>query len=228
MRLLGLSRHATTDAIEVVTPRPWVPDRPGIVAHRTRRLERCDRGVYESIPVTSGARTVIDVAGRRDRTAITALVDDAVCARVTTRRWLFLRGRALRNGRRGVGLIVSLTRPDAAAEFWSWLERQADREFARHGVPAPRWNTRLYDDRGYVGVVDALWELARTVAEIEGLRFHTSPAQRRDDARRYNRISRRHRLLRYTWLDIVQRPAQMAVELLEALSAGGGYPLPIR
>lgn len=228
LRLLGLGRHARTDAIEVVTPRPWLPDRPGIVAHRTRRLERCDRGVCESIPVTNGARTVIDVAGRRDRTGITALADDAVCARVTTRRWLHLRGRTLRNGRRGVGLVVSLTHPAAAAEFWSWLEREADRQFARHGVPAPRWNTRLYDDRGFVGVVDALWEPAGAVAEIEGLRFHTTPAQRRDDARRYNRISRRHRLLRYTWLDIVQRSAEVAAELREALSDGGGDPRPIR
>lgn len=228
LRLLGLSRHAMTDAIEIVTPRPWLPDRPGIVAHRTRQLERCDRGVCESIPLTSGARTVIDVAGRRDRTDTTALVDDAVCARVTTRRWLFLRGRALRNGRRGVGLIVSLTHPDAAAEFWSWLEREADRQFARHGVPAPLWNTRLYDDKGYVGVVDALWKAASTVAEIEGLRFHTNPTQRRNDARRYNRISRRHRLLRYTWLDIVERPAEVAIELREALSVGGGDPLPDR
>lgn len=98
----------------------------------------------------------------------------------------------------GVLDIILATAPGAEATFRSWLERQASRAFRRLGVPQPAWNVPLDDAKGRIGIVDCLWD-CDLVVEFEGLRFHTTPAQRRRDASRFNRLARRGPVLRYTW-----------------------------
>jgi len=221
LELFGLSRGWPGADIRVCSPLPWRPEVPTIIVHVSRRLDPCDRTRVAGIAVTAGARTLVDLAGQLDRIALTRLVDDAVCAGMAPRRTLYRRATALRNGRKGVGLLVSLTHPQAAAEFRSWLERRASYAYDTHGVPQPRWNVSCSDKRGRIGTVDCVWEAGPVIVELEGLRFHTSPAQRRQDAGRYNRLSAKARLLRYTWQDIVERADEACAEILAALNATG-------
>ncbi|MDP9405675.1 MAG: type IV toxin-antitoxin system AbiEi family antitoxin domain-containing protein [Actinomycetota bacterium] len=225
--LHGIAPVGAAHGIEVCSPTRWRPEVPGIVVHQTRRLDPCDVTSLDGVPVTSGARTVVDHAGRVDRSTLTTLVDVAVSERLCSRRWLYRRAAELRNGRAGVGIIMRLTHPGAEGEFRSWLERRGASAFRRFGVPPPQWNVALSDDHGYIGIVDAYWAWARLVVELEGLRFHTTPGQRRTDARRANRITRSYRLLRYTWDDVVHRPAEMAGEIRDALG-GDVARAPIR
>jgi hypothetical protein len=107
--------------------------------------------------VVTGERLLVELASRTERAELIALVDDAVCGRVTTRTRLYQRATALHRGRRGVGLLIWLTAPGAEGEFRSWLERQAARVLALGGLAAPEWNVVLHDGRGRIGVVDAVY-----------------------------------------------------------------------
>ena len=222
LQLHGL-RPVKPDIIHVCRPALWQPTVPGIVVHTTRDLIDGDRTELDSVPVASAARTVVDMARTLQRSERLALLDEVVFGGLAARRWVYRRASALQSGRIGVLDLVRATAPGAEAEFRSWLERQASRAFARFAVPPPRWNVRVDDAVGKIGIVDCLWPTG-LVVEIEGLRFHTSPQQRRRDAARFNRLVRRGPVLRYTWQDVVERPEIMCREIREALGAVAPVP----
>lgn len=224
LQLLGV-RPADTRTIHVCRPSRWQPTVPGIMVHTTRDLIDGDRTVVEGVPTTTSARTVIDLATTLPRPQIVALVDELVFGGAVHRRWLYRRALALYPGRVGVVHIVKATAPGAEAEFRSWLERQAALAYHRFGVPAPAWNVPVNDAKGRIGIVDCLWACG-LVVEIEGLRFHTTPEQRRRDAARFNRLVRRGPVLRYTWQDVVENPVQMCAEVLDVLRGGDGAAVP--
>ncbi|MBA2529805.1 MAG: DUF559 domain-containing protein [Euzebyales bacterium] len=218
LELHGLRKAWPGAPIEICSPTTWHPEVTGIHVHRTRRLESRDITTVDGIRATNGARTLVDLASRYERVALTRLVDDAICWGVAKRNAVYRRSCALRNGRRGVGLLVTLTDPDAEAVFRSWLERLAWSVFDRHGVAQPLWNVPRHDAEGLIGIVDCLWPDLPLVVELEGLRFHTSPQQRRDDARRFNRLGAGARVLRFTWQDVVEMPERMCGQILAALN----------
>ncbi len=211
-------RDADPETVHVCSPTRWQPAIPGIVVHTTRDLIAGDRTQLAGVPVTTAARTMIDLAAVLPKAERLALVDDLIFGGKVQRQWLYRRAVALQKGRPGVSDIIRITDPGGEAEFRSWLERQASHAFDVYCVPQPQWNVRVDDAKGRIGIVDCLWP-SGLVVEIEGLRFHTTPQQRRSDAARFNRLVRRGQVLRYTWSDVVQRPAAMCAEILEALAA---------
>lgn len=215
LQLLGF-RPADSETIHVCRPGRWQPTVPGIHVHTTRDLIDGDWDDSTGIRATTAARTVIDLAATLTKPERLALVDEMVFSGAVARQWLYRRAVALQNGRTGVLDIVRATGPGAEAEFRSWLERQASLAFRRFAVPQPNWNVPLDDAKGRIGIVDCLWPCG-LVVEIEGLRFHTTPDQRRRDAARFNRLARRGPVLRYTWQDVVERPEQMCAEILDVL-----------
>ncbi len=50
-------------AVELTTPRPHWARMPGVRAHRTVAFLRCEHTVHRRIPVTSVARTLVDLSG---------------------------------------------------------------------------------------------------------------------------------------------------------------------
>lgn len=187
---------------------------------RTRELQNCDIVTVDGIPATSGARTAVDLAGWLGKADTMAVVDDTICLRRSTRRWLHRRACALRKGRRGVEVIVWITRPGAEDQFWSWLERRFDRDVvARFGLPAPAYNVGVRDGRGLIGHADASWEPRwPVVVEMDGLHFHRLTGNRRKDARKHNRYATSGRIpLRFTYEDVTKAPQQVARTIREAL-----------
>lgn len=167
---------------------------PGAVASHAwaLKLHGIDRIVtVDGIPATSGARTAVDLAGTLSEADLMAVVDDVICRRKSTRRWMHRRACHLQHGRPGVGVIVRITAPGAEKDFWSWLERRFDRDVVtRFGLPTPVYNVPVHDDRGRIGYADASWEPGwAVVVELDGLRFHTLSRQRRRDARQHNRYA---------------------------------------
>lgn len=156
-RLHGLARLQAGEHIDVLTTVAQTVEIAGVTATRTRRLDSLDSTTRRRVPVVTGERLLVELASRTERAELIALVDDAVCGRVTTRTRLYQRATALHRGRRGVGLLIWLTAPGAEGEFRSWLERQAARVLALGGLAAPEWNVVLHDGRGRIGVVDAVY-----------------------------------------------------------------------
>lgn len=189
--------------------------------HRTRNLPGSDITRVGGVRYTSLARTVCDLADPDDVWETLALVDDAV-ARGARQGWLHRTASRLTNGKPGVTVVRDATAPGAADAFRSWLERAAGTVYRAAGIPQPEWNVRVYDGAGLIGIVDALWRPWRVVAEKEGLRFHTTPRQRRDDAKRFNRlVEARYDPRRFTWEDVVHQPAEVAATVMRALRAAG-------
>ncbi|HVL98472.1 MAG TPA: type IV toxin-antitoxin system AbiEi family antitoxin domain-containing protein [Egibacteraceae bacterium] len=223
--LHGVDRVPLTREPEVTLPGRLAPELPGVTAHSTRLLERCDITTVRGIPVTSGARTSVDLADDRLRdTEIMALTDDLICRKATTRAWQHRRACALAAGRAGVGVIARITRPGAEDEFWSWLERRFDRDVVRaYGLPRPAYNVALHDERGRIGIADACWAGPRdVVVELDGLRFHRLTADRRRDSHKSNRYAVSGRIpQRFTYTDVVSDPAAVAAQLRHALRAAG-------
>lgn len=222
LRLQGITRVDEPDSIELVTTGPSGSAVSGVTLYRTTRLDACDLVAHptcSALRMTTAARSAIDLAATLAWDQIAALVDDLICASLTNRSWLNRRARTLSKGRVGVGVIIRLTEPGAEGVFRSWLERTTAGLWAEHGIPRPQWNVELSDERGKIGIVDAFWAEHGVVVELEGLRFHTTPAQRERDAPRFNRLGKRHRVLRFTWLDVVRRPEYVVDEVREALAA---------
>lgn len=223
--LHGIDRVPRTEEPEILRPGLILPRIPGVAGHATRELERCDVTTIRGIPVTSGARTDIDLADCRLTDAeIMAVTDDLICSKATTRAHLHRRACHLAAGRGGLGVIIRITRPGAEAAFWSWLERKFDTGVVRaFGLPVPAYNVAVNDRRGRIGIADACWEGPRdVVTELDGLRFHRLTRDRRRDSHKANRYAVSGRIpLRFTYTDVVGHPESVADQIREALTAAG-------
>jgi hypothetical protein len=215
-------RRVTGPEQPVVTVPHNSPRRPsGVVVHRSRNLENRDILRVDGVRYTTLARTVCDLACADDPWETLSILDDAV-ARGARSGWIHHRTKELARGRDGLALLREATHPDAAEVFRSWLERASSHVYRAAHLPEPEWNVPVYDEQGRIGIVDALWLPWRVISEKEGLRFHTTPKQRRDDARRFNRLSDAgYTPRRFTWEDVVHDPVNVATTIHRALRAAG-------
>jgi hypothetical protein len=224
----GLTRVKPPLEPDVTVPHGEVHRLPGISLHWSRRLDECDVLRVGNARYTSVARTVNDLADPKDVWETLAILDDAV-AGGAKRTWINNRATELANGRAGARIIRDATSKESEAVFNSWLERATSHVIRAGGLPDPVWNVSVRDARGRIGIVDALWLPWRVVAELEGLRFHTTPRQRRRDAARFNRLlDAQYQPRRFTWEDIVHRPLDVVATLYGALNAAGADLDPAR
>lgn len=217
----GLRRVSQPPLPEITVPHGARRRPSGVLVHVSRELPGADVLRVGEVTYRSLARTVCDLADHRDPRETLAVLDDAI-ALGARRRWIHQRAETLSNGRNGVALIHSATATGAAAEFRSWLERTSSVVYRRAGLPDPEWNVPVYDTRGLIGVVDALWRPWRVISEKEGLRFHATPQQRKRDAERWNRLDEAdYTIRRFTWQDVVDDPVAVAATLGRALVRAG-------
>lgn len=193
----------------------------GIVVHHTLTMPGADVVCLGTLRYTSLARLVCDLANPSDPWETLAIVDDAV-ALGASRTWLNRTATQLAVGRGGVELVAKATAPGASSDFRSWLERAGAHVFALGGLPPAAWNVPLRDRRGRIGIVDALWREHRVIAELQGLRFHTTGRQLERDNRKRNRLSEAdYRLRVASWSDLVHTPVEVVATLGRALQAAG-------
>lgn len=198
------------------------PQLQGVTVHRTATLEPRDIQSVQGIPATIGARMLVDQSSMLADAHYLALVDDTICLRASSRKVAYERALVLRPGRPHVARLIALTGPEAKALFHSFLERTGSAMITAAGLPEPQWNVPVSDDRGRIGIVDALWEAVPLIMELEGMRFHTTPAQRQQDAERFNRLTDVARVRRFSYRDVMERPEYVIATLREALSLPAG------
>jgi hypothetical protein len=221
--LLGIERGMDDSKIEVTGVGLSLPIRRGVTVHRTRRLDPCDVTIIDGIPCVTAARYLVDVAGSVDLVELTALTDDVHSARSSARSWTYRRAQALKNGRKDVGMLMRLTAPGAREVFNSWLEQHVAERLSGTDLPPPLWNHELRVDGKLLGIVDTFWEQGRTLSvEWDGLRFHSSPKQLREDKARDRAMTiAGYPPLRYTWLDVMTRWDEILAEIRAALHHRG-------
>ncbi len=188
-----------------------------IYFHRTRYLPHEHITKISSIPTTTVPRTVVDCASLLDRWTAMQLLDSCN-ASGTLWRAIHLTAIELSNGRAGVRAIADATAPDGPARMRSALERHAAEALHSRGVPSGEWNVVVHDARGRVREVDLCYRAHKLIIEFDGLRFHNRRATFRRDRATDRRLQLGGwRILRFTWQDVVYRPAAMAHEIMRAL-----------
>lgn len=188
-------------------PRP-----PGIRVHRARSLKPDEITTYKRIPITTPARTFLDLApeltprqlersyaeGLRRR-----LIRPAAVAALVDRH----------PGRRGIAAVRSVletdpafTRSEAEERFLA-LIRQAD-------LPTPEVNATLgpYE-------IDFLWRNERLAVEVDSWRYHSDRKAFEDDHRRGADLAAwGFRVSRVTWRQMADNPVAVIARIAAALA----------
>lgn len=191
---LGIARNAS-GIVDVLTVGQVRQDRPGVRRHRVRHLHPDDRTVVDGIPVTSVARTLLDLAEVVDRRRLGRALEQAERLRLLDLRAideLIARSR----GRHGVkplrAVLAAVSTPPQ--ETRSELERRFVDLCRDNGLPPPAVNAMVEGLE-----VDALWPVHRLAVELDGYEFHrTRAAFERDRARDTRLQLAGYRVLRVT------------------------------
>jgi very-short-patch-repair endonuclease len=189
--------------------------RPGIVIHRVRTLEREDRAQRDGVPVTSVARTLLDLAEVVTQDRLERAFEEAERLRLLDMN--ALRETAKRSfGCRALKRVHALLAREAAVpETRSELERRFAAFCRDAGLPTPAFNALV---AGFE--VDATWPGSHLVVELDGWDYHrTRAAFERDRARDAALLVSGHRVLRVTHRRMVAEPAAIAGAIRGLLEA---------
>jgi hypothetical protein len=201
--------------IDVTTPRRDRRARPGIDLHRVRTLHPDNRAVRDSIPVTSVARTLLDIAEVVRFRRLMAAFEQAErlgLLDVGALRSLCERSRG-RSALKPIGRLLLLAHepPDTRSE----LERRFVDLCRESDLPTPVLNA---DVAGLT--VDALWPDERLVVELDGFAYHGTRAAFEGDRVRDERLHRAgYRVLRVTYRRL-ENDREGVVHALRSLLAG--------
>jgi very-short-patch-repair endonuclease len=190
--------------------------RRGVPGHRAK-LPTADVTVYDRIPVTTVARTIIDLAESEGEPILLRALGEAEVRGLITRQAL-VDALPRWNGRRGLKpLRVVLLEDLGAAPTRSHLEDLFHRLVREAGLPRPISNTTVL---GYE--VDAFWPQHRVVVELDGRTFHdTATRFEFDRARDARLVAAGYVPLRFTWRRLKRESLRVVTELSAVLAVAG-------
>jgi hypothetical protein len=164
--------------------------------------------VRYGIPVTTVARTVIDLARALPFRAGVVVADSALHDSRTSKAelerviWDCSRWPGIQNARR----VVGFSDPLAESPFES-IARVA---FSDGGLPAPMLQVWIMGNVGAIGRVDFLWDEYRTIAEADGAIKYADPDRARQQLRRDAELRRAgYEVVHFTWRDLATTPDQV-------------------
>jgi hypothetical protein len=191
--------------------------------HTTTWLPTAHVLVRDGIATTTAARTVFDLAALVPFRKIERIADHLLAHERCTLLQLQRVHFALAGpGRQGTVAMRSLLADQSDEEVVpaSELERVGRELLRRSKIPMPAFEVELGGD-DWIGRVDCVWREARLVVELDGRRFHGGATARDEDRRRDNRLmAEGWRVLRFTWDDLHQRPAEVIATITAALRSG--------
>jgi len=208
-------RASSSPSIHVTVPsRNGRKRRPGIRIHRPRRLAPEEVTAIDGIPVTTVARTLLDLADVLKGQGLKRAIDEADYLRLLD--MTSLTAVVDRNpGRRAARLLALAKAP--AERTRTQLEARALGIVERHELPKPKVNHPLL---GYE--IDLLWPEAKLAVELDGYGAHgTRKAFQADRERDRRLIAAGYRPIRFTNEDLKDGSA-VARELRRLLRSSAG------
>jgi very-short-patch-repair endonuclease len=189
--------------------------RRGIHIHLVAALDPPDVRTLGGIPVTTPARTILDLAAVVSPRELEQALAEAYARRLARRSEL-------------VALLARLPRRPGFAALRALVERDAGPAVTRSEaeerllgliraaeLPAPEVNVRIGRHE-----VDFLWREQGLIVEVDGFRYHSSRAAfERDRLRDAELGSQGFRVMRVTWRQIVDHPEALVARLGAALAA---------
>lgn len=194
-----------------------------LLVHARRRLAPEDGTVVSRIPVTTAARTLVDLADvLRPEQLRSALVraeeQRSADVREIERALVRLRGRPSR-GHAALRAALDELRARGGGRTRSDLEELFLTLVARAGLPRPRTNVWFPSATGGGVEVDALWRQERIAVELDSWTYHRGrDAFERDRRKANGLLLAGWTVLRFTDADLTRRPAEVASVLARALA----------
>jgi very-short-patch-repair endonuclease len=200
-------------AVDVTVPGRNPGRKRGIRVHRVRDLDPRDIRKLGGIPITSPARTILDLAADVTPRELEQALAEAYARQLARRSELvsLLARRSPRPGTRALRALLedgtpALTRSQAEDRLLG-LIRAAE-------LPAPETNIRIGRHE-----VDFVWRDQRLIVEVDGFRFHSSRSAFERDRRRDAELGTLgFRVARVTWHQIVDEPVALVARLATALA----------
>lgn len=183
-----VDRHPPVD--ELWTPRRRTRPPAGVCAHFTKDLAARDRGKLRNIPITSPARTLIDLAAVLPPPLVEAALMRAIVERRTTASAIAARMHEMsRQGVEGPRTLRRLLlQSNGRLHPGSPLERRVAGVLARGGLPPVRREHPVYLDGG-VYYLDFAWPHFRVGVEADSRRWHSDAGAFERDLARHNSLA---------------------------------------
>jgi very-short-patch-repair endonuclease len=182
-------------------------------------VDAVERTVHRAIPVTTVARTLLDlgaVDGPRvpkalEQAEVLRLLDVSELRHLVDRHPRRPGTSALRSALQAMVGWRGITRSELELRFRSLV--------ADAGLPAPEMNCALRLG-SLVIEADAVWHDARLIVELDGYAYHrTAAAFERDRQRDRVAVAAGWRVIRITWRQLAERPDDVVADLARALVA---------
>ena len=207
-------RRSEAAVVDVSVGRSGHLDRRGIRLHRRRSLSAADITALDGLPITTPARTVLDLAAAGLRGAkLEAVVDIAVHERLDFGDL----ERLLASAQPGTAELREVVRRYApgTVDVRSRLEALLIELCDAAGVPRPAVNVVV---AGHVR--DFFWAQVPLVVEADSWRWHRSPARLSEDrARDVSLTLAGIPFLRFSYEQVVERPGYVVGALRAALGS---------
>jgi len=207
-------RPSEAAVVDVSVGRSGRLRRPGLRLHRRRSLSAAEVTVLDGLPITTPARTVLDLAAGGLRGAkLEAVVDVAVHERLDFGDL----ERLLRSRQPGTTALREVLGRYAAGsvDVRSRLERLCVELCDSAGLPRPSMNVVVAGR-----VRDFFWADVPLVVEADSFRWHRSPARLSEDRERDVSLTLAGiPFLRFSYEQVVDRPAYVIGALRAALGS---------
>ena len=179
----------------------------GVRARRCRNIDPRDRMIWRSIPVTSVARTLVDLAAVLSEYELGRACHEAGIRHGTTPADVEA-VLARRPTSPGAAKLRRILRGDEKISL-SALERRFLELLREADLPLPVTNKPAGGRR-----VDCRWPEERLTVELDSYRYHSSRHAWEQDRRREREArARGDEFRRYTWGDVFEEPELMIAEL---------------
>jgi very-short-patch-repair endonuclease len=208
-------RPSAATKVDITVPRTGRRERPGLRIHRPRTLAADEITTRHGIPVTTPARTILDLATTLTASRLEHLLDQAEIRELTDYPSLEALARAHPGHRGSRKLRAALSRHDAGTNVTrSGLEIAFKAVCRAHRLPQPRVNACIEGKE-----VDFLFPEQRLVVETDSWRYHKTRRAFENDRARDAVLARAgYRTLRFTDTHIEHDPAGVAATIAAALA----------
>jgi len=197
--------------------------RSGVTVHQLDDVAPEHLTTLDALPVTTGARTILDIAAVCRRGRVAHVVEEALAdGQVTIEQLCACFDAVARPGKPGVKTL----RPLLAAHSPGYmppgtkLERLLLRVLRSGGLPRPVLQYPFPGRLPGEGRVDAAYPEAKLIIEADSRRWHTRRKDFAVDRHRDNEATLAGwRTLRFTWTDLIRDPASVTAAVRAALEA---------
>ena len=205
--------ESVPDRVDVTLVGRRCRPKEGVRLHWVAEIDRRDVRRRDGLPLTSPARTLVDLAFDASADELDRAVSEARALDLLRTGEL---ERALERspGRRGAAPTRAfLLREDQPGYTRSKAERQMRRLMNAAGLPVPVANAKV---AGYTA--DFLWREQRVIVEVDGYQFHGHRAAFERDRRKDMALSAAgYRVIRITWWQLRDEPFAVVAHIARML-----------